>query len=377
MASYRYLFADLMTGAVIAELPLSQVNFQRSLNGAGAFNAILNTGDDKVQALDWVDATQQARTAIWVDREGVLVWGGILWTKRPTTTQGGHQGIQLKGAETWSYFARRFKTVDKTWTNVDQVQIVSDLITWAQGVSGSYRVTVPAVINSGITRTLMITADQYVNIAQEVQDLAAMYQGFDFTIDWQYAGTPAVPVATLNVSYPRRGLAAATSNLMFDLPGNIVEYDWPMDGSTLADTVYSAGSGSGPSMIRASSSNGALLTAGYPLLEAVTSYKDVNDQNILSGHATSDLNLLSQGSELAVVTVRAGADPMLGSYTVGDEARFVLTNEDFPVPLGAAPGTSGKDANYRITGYTVYPPDAGRANQHELVKLQLGPVWSP
>lgn len=374
MAIYRYLFADMMTGDIIAELPLQQVSFQRLLNGAGAFNALLKTGDSKVSALDWVDAVQEARTAIWVDRDGVLQWGGVLWTVRPATSKGASQGLRLKGAETWSYYARRFFTVDRTWANADQAQIVSDIVTWAQSVSGSYSVTVPAVVNTGITRSLVLTADQFVNIAQEIQDLAAMYQGLDFAIDWQYVGTPGTPTATLNVSYPRRGLAAASSNLVFELPGNIVDYDWPRDGSVRADTVHAVGSGSGPSMLRSSTTNTALLTAGYPLLEAVTSYKDVRDQAILDGHATSDINLLSQPSELSMVSVRADADPILGQYTVGDEARFLLTNEDWPAPTG---GGAGKDANYRITGYTVYPPDAGTQQQYETVKLQLGPVWSP
>lgn len=372
--AYRYLFADLMTGDVIAELPLQQVSFQRLLNGAGSFDARLNTGDPKVLALDWVDALQEARTAIWVDRDGVLQWGGVLWTVRPSTSNGVSSGYQLKGAETWSYFARRFLTVDKTWTNVDQAQIVSDLITWAQGISGSYSVTVPAVIATGITRSLVLTGDQFVNIAQQIQDLAALYQGFDFAIDWQYVGTPGVPTATFNLGYPRRGLAAASSNLVFDLPGNIVDYDWPRDGSVRADTVYSTGAGSGPSMLRASASNAGLMAVGYPLLEAVTSYRDVSDQAILAVHATSDLNLLSQPSELSTVSVRADVDPVLGQYTVGDEGRFLLTNEDWPAPTG---GGAGKDANYRITGYTVYPPDAASQKQHETVRLRLGPVWSP
>jgi hypothetical protein len=356
VAVYRYLFADLLSGAVIAELPLSGVSFSRELNRAGSFSGSLSLGDPRLNQLDWQDALQEARTAVYAERDGVLLWGGILWKLR---RHAGSGQVDLDAAEFWSYFGRRVITAAVAWSNVDQLSIAKSLIDTAQAATGGSLGVVTSSVSSGILRSLSYTPDQLQPVAGAVEDLSKLDSGFDFAIDLQYAGDPPAAQLALTLSYPYRGRSAANSQLVFDLPGNILGYDWPEDGSQFSTTVYAAGSGSGPSMLQASAVNSALL-AFYPLLETVQSYKSLTDQATLNARAAGDLALLSQPVIPAQLTVRADSDPILGTYTVGDEARVLIQDQHFP---------QGLDQNFRITAMTVQPGEGGR---YENVTLTLG-----
>ena len=74
--TYRYLFADLLTNDILGELPLTGVSFNQQLNQAGTLQGHLLLSGVNSAGLNVPDATIPARTAIYVDRNGSLVWGG-------------------------------------------------------------------------------------------------------------------------------------------------------------------------------------------------------------------------------------------------------------------------------------------------------------
>jgi len=81
MTTYRYLFADLLTDEIIGELPITGVSFTQQLNQAGTLQAhLLLTGINTYQ-FNVEACTQPGRNAIYVDRDGVLVWGGVIWNR--------------------------------------------------------------------------------------------------------------------------------------------------------------------------------------------------------------------------------------------------------------------------------------------------------
>ena len=132
-----YIFADLLTGDYLAELPLQQVTYSSVINGSGQFQATLNVEDPHVAAMDWISATMPGRTIIWIDIDGALVWGGVLLTRRYTM---GSQTIQLGGNDLWSYFNSRVQAADYSYTWMapeDPMVIAQKVITDALDVSGS------------------------------------------------------------------------------------------------------------------------------------------------------------------------------------------------------------------------------------------------
>ena len=104
MSEYRYLFADLLTNQIQAELPLSGVTFGQELNTAGSFSGkVLVSGLNSIN-YDVQDYTIPGRTAIYVDRDGSIVWGGVLWSRSYDSTT---QSVTFSGREFESYFERR------------------------------------------------------------------------------------------------------------------------------------------------------------------------------------------------------------------------------------------------------------------------------
>ena len=127
--TYRYLFADLLTNEIIAELPLTGVSFTQQLNQAGTLQGHLllsgmATAEFKVNA-----STIPARTGIYVDRNGTLIWGGVIWGR---TYNSADQTLNLVAREFESYFERRRITTTIDFTNTDQLLIARTIMNTAQ-----------------------------------------------------------------------------------------------------------------------------------------------------------------------------------------------------------------------------------------------------
>jgi hypothetical protein len=100
LARYRYLVGDLLTGILREEMPFTGVKYNQVLNGPGAFAATIGLRHRKATRAN----LDPGRTTIYVERDGVLLWGGILWAARPSTDVA---KIDLTGEGFWSYFRRR------------------------------------------------------------------------------------------------------------------------------------------------------------------------------------------------------------------------------------------------------------------------------
>lgn len=351
-AVYRYLAYDLLTGALIEELPLTNVNFARVLNGAGELRGSLqmnrkNTNGVSLDAA-YVAATTPQRTALYVDRDGVLVWGGLIWTR---SYQHSAQRLDLQGAEFWSYFRSRRLKVNKSYTNQDQLVIARDLINYAQSVTnGNIGISVP-VATSGVLRD----RTQYFGyerkpIAEAVEQLAAVIDGFDFGIDVNY-DVGGEPSAQLNFGYPRRGRIAQANELVFELGRNMFDFYWPEDGSNGANSITGIGAGEGVSMLLVDITDAELLDAGYPVLDDSISFKDIANVNTLADHVVSELQIRSGVRIAAKFVVLSTTDVPYGSWVMGDDARFRI--------YGDARFPDGLDTYLRIVGDSLDVSDAG------------------
>lgn len=126
----------------------------------------------------------------------------------------------------------------------------------------------------------------------------------------------------------------------------------------MAVTDYVTGSGTGPTMLRSSSSTTSLLDAGYPLIEAVFSYKGQVDQPTLDQTAIAEAKAFAGPvSTNSVVVLGSYFTP--GSFIVGDDVRVRITDKRFN--LGTNPDGSligpGIDTFRRIYDFEVTPGD--------------------
>jgi hypothetical protein len=359
-ADYTYLLADLRTNAILAELPLQPQTMERRLAGYGQLRGTVNLGAKGVDALDLPALTRGGRTAVYVDRDGVLVWGGILWSGR--RQQSSHQ-VALTCMEFESYFQKRLVTTDYTPTDIDQLAIARALVNTAQAVTGGNIGITVGSETSGVLRTREYLRSGLPIVGEALRQLTEMEFGFDLSIEVAYDSS-GVPQKYLRLGYPQLGRGATASGFVFESPGNIVDWtdEWDAFGDSCTD-AWELGEGEGSSVLLSHASNPATITAGNPVLERKgTEHRTVSRQDTLNAHAREQLASAPVPVQTYSCTVKAGADPVLGSYIPGDAARFVIT-DDWYRPGGD--GSPTFDDYLRLLGWSIDP-------ENDLVNLTLG-----
>ena len=135
---YRYFTADLLTNEVLAEIPFGQVSYERSIKGAGNFTGAIPVIDDTAH-LNVYSSTMPGNTALYVVRDDVCVWGGIIWSRTYSIVD---EVLQVSADEFPSYFYKR--KIWKTWNNAygATVYVTGDLaeVTLDAGFTGEFGV---------------------------------------------------------------------------------------------------------------------------------------------------------------------------------------------------------------------------------------------
>ena len=73
VADYRYFVVDIVTNEIAAEIPFSDVSFERALKGAGSFSGTIAVAPD-TKNLNLYDNTMPGKMALYVTRNNVCVW---------------------------------------------------------------------------------------------------------------------------------------------------------------------------------------------------------------------------------------------------------------------------------------------------------------
>jgi hypothetical protein len=180
VAEYRYFVADLLSNAVIAELPFEGVSYERAIKGAGSFSGTVPV-IDKTAALSLYENTLPGKTALYVVRNGLCVWGGIIWSRSYSSQ---NRDLSVTAAEFTSYFYHR--NIWKTYSH-------------------SFPATLYA---TGGTVVVQITNGTYPFIAGMPVKI-----DFDNVGDWIYNGTRTVAASPA----PQSDLFTTS---IFDLPTN-------------------------------------------------------------------------------------------------------------------------------------------------------------
>jgi hypothetical protein len=364
-AQYAYLVADLRTGDVLDELPLHGVTFSTVLNDAGEFRGQLALGARKPR-----DLLEPGRTALYVVRDGVPVWGGVVWTTKYASAD---RSVEIGAAGFLSYFDRRrvlaasyvpgrddVGTLQPTeYTDVDQADIARELIRTAQAHPDGdigVRAEPPDDPNAPARpRTLIYQAYELKSVGEALRELAELDEGPDFLIDVAFSDD-GTPVRRLRVGDPLLGQGGAPH--VWDYGANLMSYTWPCDGASMAGRVFALGAGSESGQLIETAADPGLTAAGWPLTETEVSYAHLEDRQVLASIAAATLRTVNRPVILPELVVRADRDPVLGSYQVGDHAQVVIRDDFFP---------DGMDFRVRILAVEVTPDE-------ETVSLTVSPV---
>lgn len=351
--TYRYLLADLLTNEIVAELPLTGVAFTQQLNTYGTLSAHILLSGINGDQYNVNDSTVPGRNCIYVDRDGVLIWGGVIWSRSYNSVS---QTLNITAQEFMSYFAHRRITTTEDFAGIDQLVIAKTLVENAQALpSGDIGVTynTEGETTSGILIDRVYYDYELKTVFNAIQDLSRQSDGFDFHIDLAYDMT-GQPTKAFNTYYPKVGETYSATNpsaIVFEFPaGNVVEYEYPEDGSIVANTVYALGAGSNEGKLLSTAQDLTKLAEGWPLLDDQANYSDVTDQTVLDNLAIGQVLATSYPPTTLTIVAPPYVDPILGTYEVGDEARVIITDSRFPNTL---------DTVYRIVALSVQPGENG------------------
>jgi hypothetical protein len=362
---YTVFVYDLNTNTKITELPAQGVSFDSRHNGAGAISFDVDLQNAKVQVLAMPILQYGGNCfAIYVDRDGIIVWGGIGWTTNYKKSTG---LLSIGGNEFRSYFSQRLAAADYSVTTypagLDPAVLMYKIFTDAQnpalsGAGSSIGLTVLAGSSSMPVSVPGYPLAQYTYVGTIASDLnkisAPGAGGIDVTITSSWDPITGLPSNTLRIWSPRSGNSAGASGIVFDL-ASAVDYEFPTDAQSSATTVVVTGSGNGAAMPVATMNAPGVPVGGLgqsPRLDMAQSVSSQSQAQV-SLMANALANQYGQALVTPTVTIpTAGAQP-LGSWAVGDDARLYTSGDErFP---------NGYDQYWRIIQQAVTVPNEGVA----------------
>ena len=403
---FTYKTYDLVTAKYLGQLPLTGFQFASNLlpGSPGTASGVIDIASPAIQALGPLAITAPARTMLVVDYLGVIVWAGIIWP-RAYAFENTTRKLTVTASELWSIFQRREQATDYSappysgltgnsvkmaiWdaTLTDAIgvydpvliiwQLLSDalhLVSYGNilgglGVAANGYTTPATYLASGTA----LPQGDYLAINYPWTSLQALDSvatqlgqnglgvGFDYQVDCAYAPQPGnPPVATVNLSYPRRGRSYSQNNLVLNCQ-SAISYSPPEDGSQAANTFYEQGS-SGSLVV---SQNILPLQQGYPLLEQVASRANITSANILNVLTVlgiADLYVSSFPVCTPSITMDLFTTTLpLGEFVVGDDVRWIIPATDGTGEVFDPRFPGGLDAEWRVTGYSVTVADEGQS----------------
>lgn len=369
--NYSYQFVDLMSENVLAEIPLSNVRFSKLLNDSGVFSATLTIDEIlRLKGIDVYDITTPVKRCLYILRDGVPMWGGLIWTRSYNSDS---HNVQLAGADFWSYYDHRkilqllpaapvpFDAVahlSSTSGLVDQNIIARSFIQVGDlHPGGDINIQLDSSL-SGITRERVFEGYELAEIGDGMRKLANVIDGPDMTFD------VALDINGVTRRHLRLGdpqLGQQGSPHVWEFGGNIQSYTWPSDGSRMATRMFAVGNGIEKGTPIAVAEETARYALGWPLLESEQGYSTVSTFAVLQEHADSDQLASRAPVVLPALIVRGDLPPVLGTYAVGDDALVIIQDEFHP---------NGIETLMRIVQMEIAPGE----EQGEQVKLIMAPL---
>lgn len=360
---FTVLAYDICTNTRICEIPANGLSFDSRLNDAGAIGFTLNLLDPKAaaQAAPFLAYVQnRVPVALYVDRDGVLVWGGYQTTGNYRHTA---HTLPVQGKEWPGFFAQRLiaKPYDNTVypNGVDPAALLATAVVDCQnptlcGPGASLGIAVTGG-SSGVPwiKPSYTLGQTYVSqvIADCTAGLSPGTGGVDVWTDVHWAGDS--PSVTLRIQSPRAGRVAGTTGLTFELL-EATDFTWPMDYQQACTVLYATGGGSGQVAPATAVPTGVPVggLGQMPRLDRTVSHPDVTSPEFLAQLAQGEASEFAGALATPTVTIPT-ADPTnpLGTWIPGDDARLrAPAFELFP---------HGLDEYWRVVQQQVTVPDDG------------------
>ena len=357
---YTVYAYDINSNTRITEFHAKQLTFDSRLNDPGSISFSCYMRAPNVAALvEPVLAYQGDPVKLYVDRNGVIVWSGFLWTQNAQKQSG---EIQFGGGELLSIGDMRVQAADysaATYPNgIDAGQLLAKVFTDAQntalcGPGASVGLNVVSA-TAGISIVPGYPLQQYTQLSQIVANTVQIVNpgvgGIDVGTRSYWDPTTGNPVDVLTVYTPRIGRAAGQTGLIFDLSAAL-DYTWQLDATKSGNTLIVMGGSSTNTPIATVNTPGVVVggPGEPPRLDLVASYTNITTQDQISLMANGVAQ--QYGLPALTPTITVPTADYLGTFIVGDDAR-IYSQPDFIL-------RDGIDEYLRVVQTQVTVPDDG------------------
>lgn len=323
-----FLSAELITGQLRAELPLSiDSDLSRFLGDVGEGTFLLPVRDPACPA-DWLDHVRPWRSLlVAVDDTARVVWAGVpnRLIRNPLDPVVQVQCVTVEG-----YLDRRY-VPSLEYRGTDQTSGIARALAGIAGdnVGIGLEYDTP---HSGVFRDRAYYDDESATVLERLQQLATVIDGFEWTIDVDWTDSSQTAFTkTFRTGYPHIGRVTGTPNPVFELPGAIVAAElsdgWGTDQA--ATHVIATGDGEGESKAMSAPVVDAVREgAGWPRLEHRRSFSSVTTQSVIDAHAGRVAAQMFGGEELLTITSRIAGPPRFGAeWNLGDSVRVIIATD--------------------------------------------------
>lgn len=326
MTDYRYIFGTLRTEQVIEEIACYGVIMNMAINLGGDFQGTFQldqTGKDNDSLLS---ACVPGKTWIAVERNGVAIWHGYIWSRVYSAQS---KSVQLFAQSFEHYPKKRIIRSDLTYSGVDQRNIFRDLWDQMQApVGGNANINVPSAFSTLVPIDLTILATEFKYYDNVMTSLSNAVDGFDWYISVTKDGI--LYRKDLRIGYPTLGTSESPGMTVFEYPGNITQYYLTEPMADAGTHIYVIGAGEGSDMLIGTYINTDAISGGSLIWDANVSRKDINSQELLDGLAAQEGHIRTPPMSVIKMNVKGNLAPEFGSYNLGDACKIVIRDPRWP-----------------------------------------------
>ncbi|MBC9717803.1 hypothetical protein H9Y04_35260 [Streptomyces sp. TRM66268-LWL] len=357
MPDYRYIAAHALTGDVLhGYLPLTGVECGPELNGPGSLSATLDPG----LARPIYEYLDPGNTLLYVERDGRLVWGGIVWRAEP-------QGpvFPIEAAGFGSYPHRRHDLHGNLdgrgpYIEADPCQVIRDAWEYLQEQpDGDLNVTVDdtkSKATAGTSKTpYSLPKTEARNLGEVIDEMADIEDGLEWTESVTWSDRRASH--RIHLGAPRLG--RRREDITFTSGINIASAPQAIeDADEFAQAVVALGAGEGRKRPHAVDS----VRDGRLRLEHRL---ETNEKSVAKLRSRARQQRLRRQvlTDLTELDVRDHPAAPFGAWNIGDDVLVRLREQHISY-----------EGWHRITGWTLRPPNGSEA---ERITLNLERTAKP
>lgn len=387
-----YIFTDLFKFETIAELPVSSPTFSLPVNASGPFQATLATEDPGIRKAAWRAATAPWLTALWIDIDGVLIYGGPVTGRKHQQSTG---ILTVTGADFCTYLSQRVQALNyeafidgegHEWAVEGKGAPVPAIAYYLLAAALEKEHSLPISVvrdETAVDERFWITFSAPINQQQTLLSMLTQLQqlgyevGVDYACDVQWAA--GVPTVAITLSYPRRGEALAYPPIIDLSPATDMEYS--EDGTQMGNRVIEQTGATGGEPVSRESGN-AMIDDGYPLLEKVVSHAALSptpaSEAVLGEYAASDLYTYTYPLVAPVIPLPMFGTPSIFDLTpVGNDVMLRIPTAKGDTPPDYPRFPDGLDYRFRCVRLDCSIPDEGLAMMTATLNIPPGNAEPP